>query len=243
MRKVRAPIAGLAAGERTLDAASAHYLTRVLRLGEGDSFVAFNPERATEADAQIVSGSAKGVVVRAGEARAIAARADVTWIHGIAKGDKLDAIVRDATELGVTRFVVAATERAVVKLGKERSDARRNRWERIAREAARQSGRADAPRIEGPVPWNDAILSVNDSVVRFVLWEESRAPLAPLLAIELATGRGLAFAAGPEGGLTQSEARFAESQGWALASLGTLILRTETVPAAVLGAVRILGMR
>jgi 16S rRNA (uracil1498-N3)-methyltransferase len=243
MRNVRAPIADLAAGERTLDAASAHYLTRVLRLGEGDAFVAFDPERGTEADAQIASGSAKGVVIRVGEARAVAARAEVTWIHGIAKGDKLDSIVRDATELGVTRFVVAATERAVVKLGKERSDARRNRWERIAREAARQSGRSDAPRVDGPLPWKDALSSVEDSVARFVLWEEARAPLAPLLAIALSEGRALAFAAGPEGGLTEGEARFAESHGWALASLGTLILRTETVPAAVLGAVRILGMR
>ena len=84
--------------------ASARYLARVLRLGEGDWFAAFDPERGMEADGQSSSGSAKGVVVRTGEARAIAARADVTWIHGIAKGDKLDAIVRDATELGVTRF-------------------------------------------------------------------------------------------------------------------------------------------
>src|ERR1700678_3650512 len=112
MRKVRAPITGVAAGERTLDEASAHYLTRVLRLGEGDSFVGFDPARGTEADAQIVSVGAKGVVVRAGEPRRASARAGVTWIHGMAKGDKLDAIVRDVTELGATRFAVAVTARA-----------------------------------------------------------------------------------------------------------------------------------
>src|SRR6202021_527943 len=98
MRKVRAPIARLAAGERTLDAASAHYLARVLRLGEGDAFVAFDPAGGTEADTQSVSASAAGVVVRAGELRTAAPRAEIVWIHGMAKGDKLDAIVRDATE-------------------------------------------------------------------------------------------------------------------------------------------------
>lgn len=172
------PITGVAAGERTLDEASAHYLTRVLRLGAGDSFVGFDPARGTEADAQIVAVGANGVVVRAGEPRATSARAEVTWIHGMAKGDKLDAIVRDVTELGATRFAVAVTARAVVKLGTERTATRRARWERIAREAARQSGRADAPRVDGPISWNDAITSVESAAARFVLWEEARAPWA-----------------------------------------------------------------
>ena len=244
MRKVRAPMAELAAGERTLDAASAHYLTRVLRLREGDAFVAFDPAQGTEAEAHIVSirGEGAGVLVRAGELRARREpRPEVTWVHGMAKGDKLDAIVRDATELGVTRFVVAITARSVVKLGKDRRDARRGRWERIAREAARQSGRADAPQVEGPLAWSDAITSVDPSAARFLLWEEARSPLADPLSFALATGVPLAFAAGPEGGLTAEEARFAEENGWTLASLGPLVLRTETVAAAVLGAARIFG--
>ncbi len=241
MRRVRAPLAGLASGGRTLDAASAHYLARVLRLRAGDVFVAFDPAQAREADAAITSVSAEAVVVEVGELRPARdeARADVTWIHGAAKGDKVDAIVRDATELGVSRFVVAATARSVVKLDKDRSEARRARWERIAREAARQCERADAPRVEGPVAWEDAIAGVESSASRFVLWEKSRAPLAPPLGLALSPGSALAFAAGPEGGLTDEEARFAEERGWTLASLGPLVLRTETVAAAVLGAVRI----
>ncbi len=151
------------------------------------------------------------------------AAARLIWIHAIAKGTSRDAIVRDATELGATRFLVATTARAVVKLDEKRSDNRRARWERIAQEAARQSGRADAPQVEGPLPWNDALARVDRSVNRFVLWEESRAPLAAPLALALATGAPLAFAAGPEGGLTEEEARFAEGEGWTLASLGTTI--------------------
>jgi 16S rRNA (uracil1498-N3)-methyltransferase len=239
-RKVRAPIADLATGERTLAAASAHYVTRVLRLGEGDAFVAFDPTRGLEGDAAIVRVG-REVVVEVGELRPgeRGAALDVTWIQGVAKGDKLDAIVRDATELGATRFVAAATARSVVKLAADRGEARRARWERIAREAARQSGRAEAPRVEGPVTWGAALEGGDEVGARFVLWEEARAPLAAPLRAALEAQRALAFAVGPEGGLTEGEARLAESLGWTLASLGPLILRTETVAAAVLGAVRI----
>jgi 16S rRNA (uracil1498-N3)-methyltransferase len=243
MRKVRAPLADLATGARTLDAASARYVGRVLRLGQGDRFLAFDPARGVEGDCVIVHAG-RGLVVEVGELRARpreGERTHVTFIQGMAKSDKLDAIVRDATELGVTRFVAATTARAVVKLTGDRGDARRARWERIAREAARQAGRAEAPQIDGPLAWIDALSSVGDDAARFVLWEEARAPLAPPLREALAEGRSLAFAVGPEGGLAEGEARAAEDRGWKVASLGALILRTETVAAAVLGAVRIFG--
>jgi 16S rRNA (uracil1498-N3)-methyltransferase len=138
--------------------------------------------------------------------------------------------------------VAASTARAVVKASGERGDAKRARWERIAREAARQCGRADAPVVLGPLPWLEALDAATrdrDGVARFVLWERATAPLAPLLATALAEGAPLAFAAGPEGGLADDEARDAEGRGWALVSLGPVILRAETVAAAVLGAARV----
>jgi 16S rRNA (uracil1498-N3)-methyltransferase len=241
MRLVRAPLADLRPGERTLDARGARYLTRVLRLREGDTFVAFDPARGKEAEATIASTTQERVIVLVGPLRDGGATGDVTWIHGAAKGDKLDAIVRDATELGVRRFVVAATARAVTKLDEDRAKGRRARWARIAEEAARQSRRADAPAVEGPLAWEDALASVAEGASRFVLWEGAQAPLGPALDVALAGGAALAFAAGPEGGLTEEEARFAEQNGWILVSLGPLILRTETVAAAVLGAVRVFG--
>lgn len=243
MRKVRAPIADLAEGERALDPSSGHYVARVLRLGPGDGFVAFDPARGVEAECVVV-GVARDVLVKVGPLRPRqAVGIDVTWLQGMAKGDKLDAIVRDATELGVTAFVAVATERAVVKLTGERGDARRARWERIAREAARQSGRAESPRVEGPISWSEALARVEPASARFVLWEEASSPLAPALAPAFADERPLAFAVGPEGGLSAAEVREAEAAGWTLASLGPHILRTETVAAAVLGAVRIFGDR
>ena len=238
---IRAPVAPLEEGERDLEGAVAKYLARVLRLRAGDAFVAFDPSAAREADAVIVAVSEAAVRVRfaAPRAPAIAATREVTWIQGFAKGDKCDAIVRDATELGATRVIIAVTQRSVVKLDGPRALERAERWRRVALEAARQCGRGDAPTIDGPCPWNVALASVKSATARFCLYERATEPLAPPLLAALFQDGPLAFAAGPEGGLEDAEVAFARDAGWSIASLGNITLRTETVAAAALGAVRI----
>jgi 16S rRNA (uracil1498-N3)-methyltransferase len=236
---IRAPVPGLSQGERRLEGALAHYLVRVLRLRAGDAFVAFDPASAAEADATTVWADDDAITVRFGPLRPGAARTtrDVTWIQGLAKGDKVDAVVRDATELGATRIVVALTRRSVVKLDASRAAERQARWARIAQEAARQCGRADTPRVEAPCAWSDALVLAAGAPSRFVLWERATDPLGP--ALLGASSGALAFACGPEGGLEDREVDEARAAGWTIASLGPLALRTETVAAAVLGAVRI----
>ena len=168
--KRRAPIEGLATGERTLDAEAARYLARVLRLEAGDAFVAFDPKTAKEADARIVSIDHGIVTVAVGEVRSarVVAPREATVIQGLAKGEKCDAIVRDATELGATRIVFAETARSVVKLEGDRARERLLRWEKIAAEAARQSLRGDAPVI-ALASWSEAVATANADAARFVL--------------------------------------------------------------------------
>jgi 16S rRNA (uracil1498-N3)-methyltransferase len=237
----RAPIPDLAPGERRLEGAVARYLARVLRLRAGDPFVAFDPASGREASAVTVWADHDAIMVRFGALHDAAARArrGLIWIQGLAKGDKCDAIVRDATELGATRIIVAMTKRSVVRLDAARAMERQARWGRIALEAARQCGRSDPPSVDGPCPWSDALARVPDDAARFCLWERATEPLGPALFDALARAARLAFACGPEGGLEQKEAEQAQAAGWQLASLGALALRTETVAAAVLGAVRI----
>jgi 16S rRNA (uracil1498-N3)-methyltransferase len=231
----------LAPGERRLDGAVARYLARVLRLRAGDPFVAFDPASGREAQAVTVRADRDAITVRFGALREGAARAPraLTWIHGLAKGDKCDAVVRDATELAATRIIVATTRRGVVKLDAARALERQARWGRIALEAARQCGRSDPPTVDDPCPWGDALARVAGDFARFCLRERDAAPLGPPLFEALARGMPLAFACGPEGGLENDEADQARAGGWTIASLGGLVLRTETVAAAVLGAVRV----
>jgi 16S rRNA (uracil1498-N3)-methyltransferase len=91
------------------------------------------------------------------------------------------------------------------------------------------------------VDWKSALeTAARDADARYCLWENATDPLGPKLA-EVALRHGsMAFAVGPEGGLTEAEVEEARVAGFAPVSLGRFILRTETVAAAVLGAVRIL---
>ena len=221
--KLRVPMSDLAAGERELDAEQARYVTRVHRLRAGDAFVAFDPKRALEADGEILARDR----VRLGAPRPAATAArEVTWIHGCPKGDKADAIVRDATELGATRIIFVHTARIVAKPPATRAA----RWARIAVEAARQCGRSDAPEIAIETKWEAALAT--DAETRVCL-DPRGGPLRDVLG--RAKG-SLAFAAGPEGGLTDGEIEAAEKLGYVTCKLGAFTMRTETVPAAVLGA-------
>lgn len=237
----RAPVFALREGTCTLSADLSHYLGRVLRLAPGARFVAFDPAARTEAEARIERHDEGGTVVSVGAivASAIVAQHPRVLLQSLAKGDKLDTIVRDATELGATSIVLVEAERSVVRLEGKRRDDRRARLAKIAEEAARQSGRADPPTIEGPSPLAEAAARAPGR--RFALAPRATLPLGPAL---LASVDGpLAFAVGPEGGFAEAEIDALVAAGFEAVTLGSFVLRTETVAAAVLGAVRVLEPR
>lgn len=225
-----------------LDPKTGHYLGRVLRLSVGTTITAFDPVARKEADAEIEQNDENAFVVQVGPLRhaALIADREITFIQALAKGDKCDAIVRDATELGATSFIVATTARSIVRLDEAKLEERRTRWERIAQEAARQCGRGDPP-IVATASWQGALEQVKESSRKFCLYEKADIPLGPALIRALESAAPVAFAVGPEGGLSDEEVAAARVAGWDVVSLGRFVLRTETVAAAVLGAVRIWG--
>src|SRR2546425_57759 len=79
------------------------------------------------------------------------------------------------------------------------------RWRRIAREAARQCGRGDAPEVTGPLCWGDALGAAEDErALRLCLWERAVNPIGPELRA-LGAEQPLVVAVGPEGGLEDEE--------------------------------------
>ncbi len=230
------------------------YLTRVLRVGLGDRVVLFDG-KSQEVDATVTRIGPRALELKITERRTAGTpdRPTVTLIQGLSKGDKFDLVVQKATELGVSRIVPVSTSRAVIRPELGRALARQMRWQKIAREASRQSGRVDIPDVAPILPLDQALSEATPQGLRIVLWEGARgqslrailptpakpeessaAPLQPTMD----RTQAVTLVVGPEGGLTQEEVDAAVRLGFVVAGLGPRILRTETAP---LVALAILG--
>jgi 16S rRNA (uracil1498-N3)-methyltransferase len=239
MKPLRVPLAALSPGRRELPEGPSRYVARVHRRGNGDALLLFDGAAGVEADAQIVDTARTRVIVEIAGVRAAGARArrQVTLLQCLGKGDKMDAIVRDATELGATTLVPVESARTIVKLG-ERAATRVARWRKIAEEAARQCGRGDVLEVEEPAPI-DRVIARAEEDVRLVL--SPRAVEHAGASLRALGDESVALLIGPEGGLDDAEIERAVASGFRAVSLGSLVLRTETVAAAMLGALAVLG--
>jgi 16S rRNA (uracil1498-N3)-methyltransferase len=222
----------------TFDREETRHLARVLRLGPGDLVLATDG-RGLEYTVRLetlgtaATGAILEVVRRPSESPLA-----VTLIQGIPKGDKMEAIARAATELGVTRIVPALTAHTVVALEEGRWLERARRWQRVAREAAKQCGRAVIPEVTGPVPLVRALEAEERSHLRICLWEGDRRPLGEILKATPGPPRSAAIVVGPEGGFSRAEVAHARHLGWAIAGLGPRIVRVETASLAALAIIQ-----
>ena len=218
----------------TFDRAETRHMARVLRLGPGDLVLAADGQgREYTVRIETLGAVATGTVLDVAHRRTESPVA-LTLVQGIARGDTMEAIVRAATELGVSRIVPAITARTVVDLAEDRGRARATRWQRICREAAKQCGRAVTPEVTTPRPLADALEALERGDLQICLWEEERRPLGSVLRGAPDGARVVALLVGPEGGLTPAEVDHARGLGWEVASLGPRILRTETASLAAI---------
>jgi 16S rRNA (uracil1498-N3)-methyltransferase len=218
-------------GDRvTFDASAAHHLGRVLRAAAGAIV------HAVDASGQLLSVRLTAITPRGAEgvvvdrtALATESPLDLTLAQAIPRSDRMEHVVRMATELGVTRVVPLLTERTVVRLDPSRSESRLARWRRLAKEAAQQSGRAAVPEIAAPQQISGWAAGAAATGLMVCFWEEERRPLEGILppgACDRAT-----VVVGPEGGLTADEVRALAAAGALVASLGPRLLRTDTAGA------------
>jgi 16S rRNA (uracil1498-N3)-methyltransferase len=149
----------------------------------------------------------------------------------------MDDLVRDATMLGVRAIVPAHTDHSSVS--RREGAAPVARWRRIAITSSKQCGRAVVPIVSSPMPL-EAALDV-PAAVKLLLAEPAVAAGACRRLEDLAErarAGGAVIAAGPEGGWSAAEVQAAGVAGYRLWSLGTQILRAETVPLAALSVLR-----
>jgi 16S rRNA (uracil1498-N3)-methyltransferase len=219
-------------GDRVaFDAQETHHLARVLRLRAGDLVQAVDGagHELTVRLTRVGAREAEGAVL-ARAARTTESRLHLTLAQGVAKGDKLEGVIRMATELGAARIVPLITERTVVS--PEAAARRLVRWRRVAKEAAKQSGRAVIPEVAAAGTLDAWLAARAEGGLLLCLWEnepvglDDRLPAGPVTRATVVVG--------PEGGLSLAEVERLRAAGAVVVGLGPRILRTETAgPVAV----------
>ncbi|MGB7848841.1 MAG: RsmE family RNA methyltransferase, partial [Candidatus Acidiferrum sp.] len=157
-----------------------------------------------------------------------------TLLLSIVKFDAFEWALEKATELGVNRIVplaAARSEKALLAAAVKRSE----RWKKILLESSQQCRRVQLPLLDPPTK-PEAVFSTEKDGARILLSESPQAkPLREALSGVQATSAIIAI--GPEGGWTDTEFAAARAASFLEASLGKLILRTETAVVASLAVV------
>lgn len=158
----------------------------------------------------------------------------VTVLCGLPKGDKTDYIIQKCVEAGAEEIFFFDSKRCVAK--PDRPEKKLERWNRIAEEAAKQSGRGIIPQVG----WAGDLTAVFNIVLQrdvglFMYETGERESISAVLKAnpELKTA---AIVTGPEGGFEKFEADLARAVGMHICSMGERILRCETAPVVALTA-------
>ena len=223
----------------TLTAEQQHYLSRVLRLRSGDRFLALLDSGVTWL-AKLEEGTAE--LLEPQEVKT-ELPLNVTLVLSLPKGSGFDEVVRQVTELGVSRIVPVISDRTVLRP----SANRRDRWQRIAGEATEQSERSQSPTVEEPISFsrylNELEMSKSNDLRYFCWGRGDSVHLLSHLQTDLLAGDqtamniGITIAIGPEGGWTDEEVDRSVKAGFVSVSLGKRILRAITAPAAAMAIV------
>lgn len=231
----RIVIAGLDHAQELLELpeAAGRHVAKVLRLGVGARLLLSDGDGG-EVDARIEKVNRGRVTVRLTASRRVQPEniPELHLLQALPKGNKLDEIIRRATELGVASISPVACERSIPRLDAPRAEKRLARWQTIAVEAARQSRRSRVPTISALRPLPEALETLPDTSLPLVLWEESRSRSLAAVLAERQPHQNVVVAIGPEGGFSRDEIDLAQTKGFVSASLGPRILRTETAAIA-----------
>ncbi|MBW7573121.1 16S rRNA (uracil(1498)-N(3))-methyltransferase [Caproiciproducens faecalis] len=213
----------------------ARHIARSLRMQPGESLILCD-SIGTDYNGEIESVADDQVVVRVlNFCRSVAEpSALVTVYQGLPKADKMDSIVQKSVETGAVKIVPVMTARCVSKPDEKAAAKKIVRWQKIAEEAAKQSGRGIIPQVAPLTSFRQAVEQAAKAGKIILFFEGGGQSIAKLVNGET---RELAVFIGPEGGFEQSEVDFAVENGAAVGTLGARILRTETAPIAALSAI------
>jgi 16S rRNA (uracil1498-N3)-methyltransferase len=216
----------------TLSLEESHHLVKVLRQRAGDVL------RLADGAGALFQGrievlSHRGTTARIESVVPIKALAGrVTLAQGLLKGEKMEFVIQKAAELGAETLLPFTSSRTVAEW---KNDPRKlQRWRKIGEAASKQSGRAAHLDIREPVGFETILKTAADE--RIVFWEEAGTSVRDFF--QRKKPENVLILIGPEGGFSRQEADQAAANGFALLSMGSLILRAETAAVAALSVIQ-----
>lgn len=232
-----------AARQVALPEDEARHLTRVLRLGPGDDIAIFDGRgrefhaRVTIARREVVEADLLEPMTPVPESRMT-----ITLVQSVLKGEKMDAVVRDATMMGVAAIEPIVTRRSAVRLASLEHGPAAGRWRRVAVSSAKQCRRATVPAVGDGRTFEDW-LGRDAADLKLLLVEpavrggDERSLHSLAAAVPPAS---VSVLVGPEGGWTVDERQQAIERGCSPVTLGGITMRADAVPVAALAIVRFL---
>lgn len=212
----------------------ARHATRVLRMKEGESCELFADGKRFSGE---IASIGEDVEVRIlSELPSTEAKLRITLYQGLPKADKMELIVQKSVELGACAVVPVAMSRCVVQLDAKDGRKKQERWQKIAREACKQSGRCEMMQVEAPISFKQLLAKLPQHQAAIVPWEDARGYSLARFHQEHPEITDLAIVIGPEGGMSEDEITRMKDASCQSVTLGPRILRTETAGLCAMSA-------
>jgi len=231
----------IADGIVTLRGDDAHHLSRSLRMAVGERITVCDMQK-TEYECELTAFLPDCVQARV--LSSVACNTEPPYhVHvfqALPKGDKLDSVIQQAVECGVAELTTFESERCVVRAKDGAEEKKEERRNRIALEAAKQSGRGMIPTVHPTVRFADVLEAAKTADIPLFCYEgDGTQPLPQVLRalrqrIAAKENPTVSVVVGSEGGFSLKEAEAAEAAGLIPIGLGKRILRTETAASFVL---------
>ena len=204
---------------------------KVLRLRAGEEVTVVTP-KGEQCSCEVVEGDALRVLRR--KPCENEPNVYVTLYQALPKGDKMDYIVQKCVELGVSRIVPMLTSRCVSRPDEKSLRKKRERWQKIALQAAMQSRRGVIPEVADCVSFRQAAELSKDNDKTVFFYELGGESVKKILTDD---PKSIGIFIGSEGGFDPSEVELAVQNGAKTATLGKRILRAETAPLAAMSII------
>jgi len=193
-----------------------HQIKDVLKLKVGENIVLGNGVGG-EAEGEIASLSGKEIVIGKLQSRAVVKNLQPVVLYcSVLKKENFEWVVQKATEVGVDKIVPIICAHTV------KTNLNIARLQKIAHEAAEQSGRVSVPEIDEPVAFKVALQAAKMNDGNFFCERGGK----NFIGRKVDGSVGIFI--GPEGGWEKSEVEAARANGCEIISLGKNVLRAET---------------